>query len=157
LGVMLDEKNPRTSRCIRCNTCDGFPCLVYGKSDAQVVCVEPALEHPNVTLLTDAYVSKLETSASGHEVTHVHEERNGANETYSAGMVAVSGGAINSAALLLRSANEKDPQGLANSSDVVGRNYMGHVNSILMAVSRCPNPTIFQKTLSVNDFYLGSD
>jgi choline dehydrogenase-like flavoprotein len=156
LGVMLDEQNPHKSRCIRCNTCDGFPCLVYAKSDAQVVGVDPALEYPNVTLLTHAYVSRLQTSPSGREVTEVQVERNGAKETYSGDIVVVSCGAINSAALLLRSANDKHPRGLANSSDVVGRHYMGHVNSVLMAVSKCPNPTIFQKTLSVNDFYLSS-
>jgi choline dehydrogenase-like flavoprotein len=156
LAVMLDEKNPRRSRCIRCNTCDGFPCLVYAKSDAQVIAVDPALAHPNVTLLTSAYVSRLETSPSGREVTRVQVERNGARETYSAAIVVVSCGAINSAALLLRSANDKHPRGLANSSDVVGRYYMGHVNSVLMAVSKCPNPTVFQKTLSINDFYLRS-
>jgi len=156
LGIMLDEQNPHKSRCIRCNTCDGFPCLVYAKSDAQVVCVDPALEHHNVTLLTQAYVSRLETSPSGRAVTAVQVERNGVKETYSGDLVVVSCGAINSAALLLRSANDTHPRGLANSSDVVGRHYMGHVNSVLMAVSKCPNPTIFQKTLSVNDFYLPS-
>jgi choline dehydrogenase-like flavoprotein len=156
LGVMLDEKNMHKSHCIRCNTCDGFPCLVYAKSDAQVVCVDPALTRPNVTLLTGAYVSRLETSPSGREITKVLVERNGATEAYSADVVVVSCGAINSAALLLRSANDKHPKGLANSSDVVGRHYMGHVNSVMMAISKCPNPTIFQKSLSVNDFYLGS-
>lgn len=157
LGVMLDEANPHKSQCIRCNTCDGFPCLVYAKSDAHVVCVDPTLTHQNVTLLTGAYVSRLETSSSGREVTKVHVERNGREETYSAGIVVVSCGAINSAALLLRSANDKHPKGLANSSDVVGRHYMGHVNSVLMAISKCPNLTTFQKSLSVNDFYLGSE
>jgi choline dehydrogenase-like flavoprotein len=156
LGIMLDEKNRRQSRCIRCGTCDGHPCLVNAKSDAQVVCVDPALEYPNVTLLTGAYVSRLETSASGREVTRVHVERNGAPETYSADVVVSSCGAINSAALLLRSVNAHHPRGLANGSDVVGRHYMGHINSVLMALSRCPNPTIFQKSLSVNDFYFGS-
>src|ERR1041384_5564839 len=157
LGVQLDEKNQRASKCIRCNTCDGFPCLVYAKSDAQVLGVDPALEYPNVGLMTNAYVERLETSASGREVTGVVVRRNGAVATYSADVVVVSCGAINSAALLLRSANEKHPRGLANASDVVGRHYMGHINSILMAVSKCPNPVIFQKTLSVNDFYHGSD
>jgi choline dehydrogenase-like flavoprotein len=156
LGVMLDEQNPHKSRCIRCDTCDGHPCLVYAKSDAQVLCVDPALEHPNVTLLTNAYVSRLETSPSGREVTKVVVQRNGATEAYSANIVVVSCGAINSAALLLRSANDKHPRGLANGSDVVGRHYMGHVNSVLMAISKCPNPTVFQKSLSVNDFYFGS-
>ncbi len=156
LGVMLDEKNPRASRCIRCETCDGHPCLVSAKSDAQVVCVDPALQHPNVTLLTNAYVVRLETGASGREVTGIVVRRGDATERYSADVVVVSAGAINSAALLLRSGSDRHRRGLANGSDVVGRHYMGHVNSVLMAVSKCPNPTVFQKTLGLNDFYFGS-
>jgi|ERR671930_686231 choline dehydrogenase-like flavoprotein len=106
----------------------GHPCLVSAKSDAQVVCVDPALERPNVTLLTNARVTRLETSASGREVTRIVVDRHGATETYAADVVVVACGAINSAALLLRSANDKHPRGLANGSDVVGRHYMGHVN-----------------------------
>jgi choline dehydrogenase-like flavoprotein len=157
VGIMLDEEAPQKSRCIRCNTCDGFPCLVNAKADAQVVCVDPALEHPNVTLLTHAHVSRLETGASGRQVTGVLVERNGGPEEYSADIVVLSCGAINSAALLLRSASEQHPRGLANSSDVVGRHYMCHNNSALLAVSRHPNPTMFQKTLAVNDFYHSSE
>jgi choline dehydrogenase-like flavoprotein len=157
LGVMLNEKDPHASRCIRCETCDGFPCLVGAKSDAQVCAVEPALEHANVTLKTNACVERLETNPSGHEISKVIIKNNGTREEVSADIVVSSCGAINSAALLLRSANDKHPNGLANSSDVVGRHYMGHVNSVLMALSKCPNPTIFQKSLSVNDFYLGSE
>ena len=156
LGIMLDERNRRRSRCIRCGTCDGHPCLVNAKSDAQVVCVDPALEYANVSLLTNAYVSQLETSASGREVTRVLVDREGRRESYSADIVVVSCGAINSAALLLRSASDRHPRGLANGSDVVGRHYMGHINSVLMALSRCPNPTVFQKSLALNDFYFGS-
>ncbi|HET9041359.1 MAG TPA: GMC family oxidoreductase [Gemmatimonadales bacterium] len=156
LGIMLDERNRRQSKCIRCATCDGHPCLVQAKSDAQVVCVDPALQHPNVTLITGAYVSRLETSASGREVTRVVVERDGGKETYSADIVVVSAGAINSAALLLRSVSDQHPRGLANGSDVVGRHYMGHINSVLMALSKCPNPTVFQKTLALNDYYFGS-
>jgi len=156
LGIRLDEKSPQTSRCIKCNTCDGFACLVHAKADAQVMCVDPALTYPNVTLLTGAYVSRLEASASGRELTGVQVRRNGALERYSADVVVVSCGAINSAALLLRSASDRHPNGLSNCSGVVGRHYMGHVNSVVMAVSKCPNPTIFQKTLGVNDFYFGS-
>jgi choline dehydrogenase-like flavoprotein len=129
---------------------------VHAKSDAQVLCVDPALQYPNVTLLTNAMVKRLETDRSGREVGEVIVERNGVLETYSGSIVVVSCGAINSAALLLRSANDRHPNGLANSSDVVGRHYMGHTNSVLMGISKCPNPTIFQKTLSVNDFYFGS-
>ena len=154
---MLNEAQPHHSRCIRCDTCDGFPCLLSAKSDAQVCCVDPALQHPHVTLLTNAYVSRLESSASGREISQVHVERDGRHEAYSADIVVVSCGAINSAALLLRSASEKHPEGLANRSGVVGRHYMGHVNSVLMAISKCPNPTVFQKSLSLNDFYFGSE
>jgi choline dehydrogenase-like flavoprotein len=156
LGIRLDETDRHKSPCIRCSTCDGHPCLVNAKSDAQVICVDPALEHPNVTLLTHALVSRLETDASGRTVSKVHVQRNGATETFSGEVVVVSAGAINSAALLLRSAGDKHPRGLANGSDMVGRHYMGHVNSVLMALSKCPNPTIFQKTLAVNDFYFAS-
>jgi choline dehydrogenase-like flavoprotein len=156
LGVMMDEQNPQTSKCIRCETCDGYPCLVHAKSDAEVCCVQPALAQPNVTLLTGAYVSRLETNATGHEISRVHVTRDGAEEVYSSDMVVVSCGAINSAALLLRSANERHPNGLANGSDLVGRHYMGHTNSVVMAISRQPNPTVFQKTLGLNDFYFAS-
>ena len=155
LGILLDEKNPQASRCIRCETCDGFPCLVRAKADAQVLAVDPALEFPNVTLLTNALVERLLTSPSGREVSRVLVTREGRREEYSADVVVVSAGAINSAALLLRSASDRHPQGLANGSGVVGRHYMGHVNSVLMAVSKCPNPTVFQKSLSLNDFYFG--
>ncbi len=157
VGILLDERNPHASRCIRCDTCDGHPCLVEAKADAQVICVDPALRHPNVTLVTGAYVSRLETSPSGREVTAVQVVRDGARETYSANIVVASCGAINSAALLLRSANDQHPNGLANSSDQVGRNYMCHINSVMLAISRQPNPTLFQKTLALNDFYFGAD
>jgi choline dehydrogenase-like flavoprotein len=157
LGVMLNERDRHASRCIRCETCDGFPCLVGAKSDAQVCAVDPALEHPNVTLRTDSYVERLETNPSGREISKVIIKNNGTREEVSANIVVSSCGAINSAALLLRSANDKHPSGLANGSDVVGRHYMGHVNSVLMALSKCPNPTIFQKSLSINDFYFGSE
>jgi choline dehydrogenase-like flavoprotein len=117
---------------------------------------DPALEHPNVTLLTEAYVDRLEISPSGREVTKLHVVDNGEKETYSADMVVSSCGAINSAALLLRSANVRYPNGLANSSGVVGRHYMCHLNSMLLAVSLDPNPTNFQKTWGLNDFYFPS-
>src|SRR5918912_91420 len=157
LGIMLNERNRRKSTCIRCATCDGHPCLVNAKSDAQVCCVDPALGYPNVTLVTDAFVRRLGTDASGRTVTSVHvAQRDGTEDVYTGDIVVASCGAINSAALLLRSASDRQPNGLANSSGMVGRHYMGHTNSVLMAISRCANPTIFQKTLSLNDFYLGA-
>lgn len=160
LGILLDERDGKplhTSRCVRCETFDGFPCLVRAKADAQVICVEPALEHPNVELRTRTYVERLETSASGGKVARVHAVRDGEPETYSASIVVVACGAINSALLLLRSASERHPHGLANSSGVVGRHYMRHNNTAFMALSHEPNPTVFQKTLGLNDFYLSAD
>ncbi|HEY2773970.1 MAG TPA: GMC family oxidoreductase [Candidatus Binatia bacterium] len=153
VGIQLDEANPRASACIRCNTCDGFPCLVRAKADAQVICVEPALEHENVRLLDRARVVRLETSVSGREVTGVIVERDGHEETYRAGIVVSSCGAINSAALMLRSASDRHPAGLANRSGMVGRNYMSHVNSVFLAVSRHRHDTRFHKTIGLNDFY----
>jgi choline dehydrogenase-like flavoprotein len=146
------------SVCIRCNRVDGFPCLVKGKADAQVICVDPALTYDNVQMVTNAYVRRLETDASGRSVTKVVTALgDGSTAEFSANIVVVSCGAVNSAVLLLRSANDSHPRGLANSSDVVGRYYMRHNNLALMAVSKEPNPTQFQKTVAMNDWYLGSD
>ncbi|MEZ5356127.1 MAG: GMC family oxidoreductase [Bryobacteraceae bacterium] len=155
LGVMLNERDRHASRCIRCATCDGFPCLVSAKADAQVLGVDAALEYANVTLMTGTRVERLETNATGSAITKVVTARSGEREEFQADIVVAACGAINSAALLLRSANGAHRGGLANGSGVVGRHYMGHTNSVLMAISKCPNPTVFQKTLSVNDFYFG--
>jgi choline dehydrogenase-like flavoprotein len=145
------------SRCIRCQTCDGFPCLVHAKSDAEVCAVRPALEFPNVTLLRHGHALKLETNANGTSVTSIEAEVGGERETFRGDIVVVSCGAANSAKLLLMSANDKHPKGLANGSDQVGRNYMFHNSQAVLALSREPNPTFFQKTLALNDFYFGMD
>lgn len=162
LGILLDQKEDGfptpTSTCVRCSFFDGFPCLVNGKADAQVVCIDPMVaKHDNVTLLTGAYVSKLDTDATGRNVDTVHVVRGGRQERYSADTVVVACGSLSSALLLLRSANEHHPNGLANGSDQVGRNYMRHEMSIVMAVMNHVNATVFQKTLALSDFYFGSD
>ena len=142
-------------RCIRCQTCDGFPCQVLAKSEADVCCVRPALASGNVTLWTRAYARRLLTDLTGRRVTTVEVERDGERLDVQADVVVVACGAVNSAALLLRSAAPSHPNGLANSSGQVGRNYMVHNNTALMAVDpRHRNATVFQKTLAVNDFYL---
>jgi choline dehydrogenase-like flavoprotein len=156
-GVMLDERDPVHSRCVRCGTCDGYPCLVHAKSDADVLGVRLAIEQANVTLLTGARATRLETDASGRNVTGVVVERDGKLETHRGDLVVVSCGAANSAALLLASASEAHPRGLANGSDQVGRNYMFHNSQAVLALSKEPNPTVFQKTLGLNDFYFASD
>lgn len=161
LGILLDEKDGQptpTSICMRCSFFDGFPCLLNGKADAQVICIDPMLAaHANVTLLTGAYVSRLGTDASGRRVDTVHVTRNGQEEIYSANLVVVACGALSSALLLLRSANERHPAGLANGSGLVGRNYMRHHMSVLMAIMPEVNDTVFQKTLAFSDFYFGTD
>ena len=161
LGIKLEERDGRptpTSICIRCDAFDGFPCLLNGKADAQVMCVDPALAaNPNLTLLTNAYVEKLETNPAGTEVTSVVVQRAGAEERYSADIVVVACGALSSALLMLRSANDTHPTGLANGSDQVGRNYMRHNQSVLMALLKTPNETVFQKTMAVSDYYFGAD
>lgn len=162
LGIRLDQKADGfatpTSTCMRCSFFDGFPCLLNGKADAQVMCVDPMLAaHDNVTLLTGAYVSKLGTDASGRRVDAVYVTRKGVEEIYTAGTVVVACGSLSSALLLLRSGNPQHPNGLANGSDQVGRNYMRHEMSIVMAVMREVNETVFQKTLALSDFYFGAD
>lgn len=161
LGALLDEKDGKTtptSRCFRTPYFDGFPSPINGKADAQVMCIDPMLAaHDNVTLLTNAYVSKLGTDASGRTVNAVQVERGGEKETYSADIVVVACGALSSALLLLRSVNDKHPNGLANGSGQLGRNYIRHNQSILMAILREPNDTVFQKTLALSDFYFGAD
>jgi choline dehydrogenase-like flavoprotein len=155
-GVMLDEADAPHSVCVRCGNCDGFPCLVHAKSDAEVLGVRPALEHPNVTLLVNAKAVRLETSESGREVTGVVVERDGREERYTAAVVVLACGAANTARLLLESATDRHPNGLANGSDQVGRNYMFHNSQAVLALSREENPTVYQKTLGLNDFYLAN-
>jgi choline dehydrogenase-like flavoprotein len=156
-AVMLNERNIAYSTCIRCQTCDGFPCLVHAKSDAEVVGVRPALEFPNVTLLRNAKALKLETNADGTAVTEVVAEVGGEREVFHGDIIVVSCGAANTAKLLLMSANGAHPNGLANGSDQVGRNYMFHNSQAVLAISLEPNPTMFQKTIALNDFYFGMD
>jgi choline dehydrogenase-like flavoprotein len=156
-GIRLQEQNMPYSACVRCANCDGFVCAVHGKSDAEVLGVRPALEHPNVTLLTNAKAVKLETNGSGGAISEVVVERDGEVERYAGDIVVLACGAANTAKLLLLSASDAHPNGLANGSDQVGRNYMFHNSSAVLALSRDENPTVFQKTLGLNDFYFGSD
>lgn len=161
LGVLFDEKDGAAtpdSIWFRNDAFDGFPCLLNGKADAQVMCIDPMLAaHANVTLLTKACANKLHTDPTGKKVSGVDVLRDGQPEHYSADMVVVACGALSSALLLLRSANDRHPNGLANGSDQVGRNYIRHNQSVLMALSREPNDTVFQKTLALSDFYFGTD
>ncbi len=163
LGVQLsqDERGQPTldSPCIRCDRIDGFPCLVGAKADAEHAVIRPALAaHPNLTLLTRTTVERLITDVGGRRVAGVSVTLpDGSPDVFTADVIVLSAGAILSAALLLKSATDSHPRGLANSSDMVGRNYMRHNNLALIAFSREPNPTVFQKTLSLNDFYCAGE
>jgi choline dehydrogenase-like flavoprotein len=157
MGVRLNEALMHLSPCVRCDTCDGYPCLVHAKSDADVSAVRPVMQKPNVTLVTEAKVLHLHTSASGREVTGVVADVKGEQIMFKGDIIVVSCGAVNSSALLLRSTSEKHPNGLANSSSgLVGRNLMKHVLGSLVGVSSLrANPSKFQKTMAINDFYWG--
>lgn len=157
LGVRLaeDRPGPRARRVL--SHFDGYPDPTETKADAEVVCVAPALECPNVTLLVGALAERLETDASGRRVQRVLVRRNGRLEEYAADVVVLACGAINSAALLLRSASDRHPGGLANRSGLVGRNYMCHNNGMVIAISDEPNPSQFQKAFAIADFYHGAD
>ena len=143
--------------CRLCNTCNSFPCRIDAKSDADVLCVRPALGQPTVTLWTGAMATRLVTSPAGARVVAVEIERGGARHRVEAGLVIVSCGAVNSAALLLRSAGGKHPNGVANSSGLAGRRYMAHLATMMQGLHPLrKNDTVFQKTIAINDFYLTS-
>jgi choline dehydrogenase-like flavoprotein len=128
---------------------------VDAKSEADVCCVRPAIERPNVTLWTNATARRLITDPSGRKVQAVEVDRNGETLRVEAPLIVVACGAVNSAALLLRSATDKHPDGLANSSRLVGARYMAHLATMMQGFHPLrKNSTVFQKTVAINDFYL---
>jgi choline dehydrogenase-like flavoprotein len=157
LGLKRLENDLVKSPCIRCETCDGFPCLVDAKSDSDLNCVRPVMDQSNVTLLTSAKVVRINTTPTGTSASGVEVQLNDSDKTafYSADIIVVACGAINSAALLLASASPQHPTGLANSSDMVGRHFMFHNSSALLAITTQANPSKYMKTFGVNDFYFG--
>ena len=157
LGLKRNDADPVASKCVRCDTCDGYPCLVHAKSDADINCIREIMHLPNVTLMTNSRVTRLLTNATGTAVTEVeviHTGKDAGTATYSAGFFALCAGAVNSAVVLLASANEKHPRGLGNSSDQVGRNFMYHQADALLALTTQFNPDTYTKTWGTNDFYL---
>jgi len=142
--------------CVRCSNCDALPCKIDAKGDAEIRLIRPALAHNNVELRTGVQVERLLTDESGRKVVAVEVIEAGVRKRISGGTFVLSAGAINSAAILLRSANKVHPRGLANGSDVVGRHYMTHNTTALMAVHPLKrNGTNFPKTLAIHDFYFG--
>ena len=141
--------------CIRCKTCDGFPCKLGAKNEAETSLVQPALDTGRVTLITGTYASRLLLAPDGRTIEGVEVERDGRIEVLRAKLIVVACGAVNSAALLLRSATSQAPNGIANGSGIVGRNYMCHNQTALMGLALERNETVFQKTLAVNEYYFG--
>ena len=161
LGLKLDEADRLRSACIRCDTCDGFPCLIHAKADADIDCIRPVMELANVTLRTGAKVTNILINATGTAVTGVEVDFSdeGVGTTslvkFTGDIVVVSCGAINSAALLLRSVSDRYPNGLANSSGMVGRHFMFHNSNAMVALSTHENDDKYMKTFGINDFYFG--
>lgn len=153
IGLRLPDGSVRSAAPAVLANFDGYPDPTEVKADAHVVGVAAALAHSNVDLVTGAFVERLDTDASGRVVEAVLARIDGDLHRFAAGIVVVACGAINSAALLLRSASGTHPAGLANSSEQVGRNLMLHNNGLFIAYSESPNPSIFQKTFGVTDFY----
>jgi len=132
---------------------DAFPNTGLGKVDAEVGPLSQALQHPNVNVITGAQVLRLETDDSGKKVVSAIFRKDGAEQRISAEIFAVAAGAVQSAALLLRSANHAHPAGLGNSSDQLGRNFMNHNTSAMLVLDYKRNASVYQKTLAFNDFY----
>jgi len=153
-GLPIGADLQANGRCIRCGTCDGFPCKLHAKADADIRCVRPAVATGNLTLKTRTFVRRLIADAKGRHVEAAEIEKDGQVERVQGQLFVVSGGAVNSAALLLRSTTGSQP-GLANRNGLVGRHYMVHNNTIMLSIDPWrTNRTVFQKTLYVNDFYL---
>jgi len=124
-------------------------------NDSQVSSIATALKHPNVTLKTSTKVTHLYTNPSGNAIKAVGAEIGSRSYLFLSDIVVLACGAVNSAALLLRSHSEKHPNGLANSSDQVGRNFMKHLMTGMVQLSPEENSDMFQKTICINDFYWG--
>lgn len=159
LGLKLNEADQLRSPCIRCDTCDGFPCLIHAKADADIDGVRPVMDRDNVTLVTGAKVTNINLNASGTAVTGVDVELSDGVDarqvSYTGDIVAICCGAINSAALLLRCQSDQFPNGLANSSGMVGRHFMFHNSDAMVALSTHENGDKYMKTWGINDFYFG--
>ena len=140
--------------CVLCRTCNSFPCKIHAKSDAEVCGIEPALAAPNVEIWTDALALRIVTDPSGRKAAAVEVQKAGETIRVEGSLVVVACGAVNSAALLLRSASDKHPDGLGNSSGLVGRRYMAHLATMMQGFNPLRhNDTVFQKTVALNDFY----
>jgi choline dehydrogenase-like flavoprotein len=147
-------------RCLFCAYCDSHPCRVLARAEPELCCIRPGLELPNFTLLRNARALRLATDSSGAEVVSVEVEYDGETVTIGGGLFAVCCGAVNTPALLLSSASDRHPDGLANSSGLVGACYMRHESTLLLAqdTTREQMPQDhFWKSIGFHDYYLDGD
>ena len=154
LPVAVDQEEG--GRCRKGSPCDGFPCRVRAKGDAENAFLRPALKaDSNIVLLTNTRIDRFVHDEHGRRVVEaVGTEVNGKPVSFKGRIFVLAAGAAESAALLLRSGTSLFPRGLGNGSGLVGRNFMAHNNTVLMAITPFKrNSTRFQKTLSLNDFY----
>ena len=152
----LDLKRPGGA-CLFCRTCDGYPCQVLAKSDADTIGVRPALADTNIEIWTRARVNRLGSSLGDSErIDHIEVDHDGVKKKVFARGFVLSAGAVASAALLLKSPSREQPGGLGNSSGMVGRNLMFHNHSGVVAIHPFRrNTTRFQKAIALTDYYLG--
>jgi choline dehydrogenase-like flavoprotein len=153
LAVSLPQDSQKNVPAVNIENFDGFPDPTEAKAEGYTVGLKPILNKENVTLITQAYVSKLVTDTEGKRVVKVIALVDGIEQEFVSDNVIVACGAVNSAALLLRSANEKHPNGLANGSGMVGRNLMLHHNGCLVAFIKGPNNSLLQKSFGLADYY----
>jgi choline dehydrogenase-like flavoprotein len=157
IGVRMGENDRVGTSPVRLSNFDGFPDPTESKADAQVVTLRQALMAPNVEMLTNTHVDRLITDKSGKRVSIVEATCNEMKMQFEADVVVLAAGAVNSAAILLRSVGTHAPNGLANSSGLAGRNYMLHQNGCVINFSSKPNTAQFQKSFSIADFYHQAD
>jgi choline dehydrogenase-like flavoprotein len=153
MAVRLPQDDNPNEPPVMLSNFDGFPDPTESKADSWTVALKPALATGKVTLIKRAFVEKLETDHKGYSIKKAIAVVNGVREEFRADVFILAAGAINSAALLLRSGNDRHPNGLANGSDQVGRNLMLHHNGCLVAFTKKKNTSIFQKSLGIADFY----
>lgn len=134
---------------------DAHPHFFNGKIDAETGPLLQAIQYNNVRLQTQSKVIQLKTSSTTNHIEEVIFSHNGKLESIRPKLVVLSAGAIHSAALLLRSKNQSNPEGLSNSSTMVGRNFMNHNCSAIIGFNhRYTNDSLYSKTFGINDFYL---
>jgi choline dehydrogenase-like flavoprotein len=157
MGIKFPQDTDPTEPPVLLENFDGYPDPTDSKADGYSCGLKHILQCPNVNLVINALVTRLVTGDDGKTITKVIAQVNGEETSFEAGTVILACGAVNSAALLLKSANEKHPDGLANSSGQVGRNLMLHHNGCLVAFTKMKNRTSFQKSFGLADFYHKAD